>query len=87
MSKIIDEAIQAYVDNNEISGGAMIIRRKDEIIYQSKWGFSDINSKIPVDDGSIFRMMSMTKPVTAVGVLKLIEKGPVSLDDTNTSRG
>lgn len=81
MSKIIDEAIQAYVDNNEISGGAMIIRRKDEIIYQSKWGFSDINSKIPVDDGSIFRMMSMTKPVTAVGVLKLIEKGPISLDD------
>ena len=81
MSKKIDSVIQGYVDNLEVSGGAMIVRKGEQIVYQNKWGWADIAAQTPIDDTSIFRMMSMTKPVTAVGILKLMEKGLLRLDD------
>ena len=81
MSKKIDSVIQSYVDNREISGGAMIIRKGGQIVYQNKWGWADLAAQTPIDDTSIFRMMSMTKPITAVGILKLMESGLLCLDD------
>ncbi|MBP3478056.1 MAG: beta-lactamase family protein [Oscillospiraceae bacterium] len=81
MSKKIDSVIQGYVDNREISGGAMIVRKDGQIVYKNKWGWADLSTQTPIGDNSIFRMMSMTKPVTAVGILKLMEKGLLCLDD------
>ena len=81
MSKKIDSVIQSYLDNREISGGAMIVRKGGQIVYQNKWGWADIAAQTPIDDTAIFRMMSMTKPVTAVGILMLMEKGLLRLDD------
>ena len=78
---VLDQTIREYVKQQEISGGALIVRKAEQIVYQNKWGFADIQAEIPIEYNSIYRMMSMTKPVTAVGVLKLMEKGLLDLDD------
>lgn len=81
MSNIIDSAIQTYVENAELSGAALMVRKGGKVVYQNKWGWADIAAQTPITEASVFRMMSMTKPVTAVGILKLIERGLLSLDD------
>lgn len=77
----IDRCMQAYVENQEISGAALIVRRGEEILYKNKWGYSRIEDGKPIAYNSIFRMMSMTKCVTAVCILKLMEAGKLSLED------
>ena len=77
----IDRVMEAYIQNQEMAGGALIVRKDDKIVFDGKWGFADIAKKIQVTDDAIFRMASMTKVVTAVAVLKLIEAGRLDLDD------
>ena len=84
MSNIIDSTIQSYVKNAELSGAALMVRKGGKVVYHNKWGWTDIADQTPITDASVFRMMSMTKPVTAVGILKLMEKGLLSLDDPIT---
>ena len=59
----------------------MLVRKDGEIVYDGKWGFADLAARTPVTDDTIFRIASMTKIVTAVGILKLMENGVLSLDD------
>ena len=84
MSNIIDSTIQSYVKNAELSGAALMVRKGGKVVYHNKWGWTDIADQTPITAASVFRMMSMTKPVTAVGILKLMEKGLLSLDDPIT---
>lgn len=77
----IDRAMEEYLHNQELAGGALLVRKNDEIVYDGKWGYADLAARTPVTDETIFRMASMTKIVTAVGILKLIENGVLSLDD------
>ena len=81
MSNKIDSVIQGYVETLEISGGAMIIRKCGQIVYKNKWGWADLSTQTPIGDNSIFRMMSMTKPVTAVGILNLMENAGRDIED------
>lgn len=76
----IDQAMQQYVANHEIAGGALIVRRNGELVYKNKWGYADIAEKKPVEYDSIYRMMSLTKLTVAVAVMKLIEAGKIGLD-------
>ncbi len=80
-TEIIDQTIQQYVENGEIAGGALYVRKGDELIYRGKWGYSDLAGKTPIEYHSIYRMMSMTKPITAVAVMQQIEQGRISLYD------
>lgn len=77
----INEAMQGYVDNGEMAGAALIIRKNDEVILDAKWGFADIEKKIPIKDNTIYRVASMTKCITAVAIMKLMEMGKIKIDD------
>lgn len=77
----IDRVMEGYLQNREMAGGALLVRKDDEIVYDGKWGFADLAARTPVTDDTIFRIASMTKIVTAVGILKLMENGVLSLDD------
>ncbi|MBR0159843.1 MAG: beta-lactamase family protein, partial [Oscillospiraceae bacterium] len=61
----INNTIQGYLNNREISGGALLVRRNGELVYENYWGWADIASRRPIEENAIYRMMSMTKPVTA----------------------
>jgi len=77
----IHQVMNSYIANGEMAGGSLLVRKNDEIVFDGKWGYADIAKKSPVTDDTVFRMASMTKVVTAVAILKLIEDGKLGLDD------
>ena len=77
----IHQLMNGYIANHEMAGGALIVRKNDEIVFDGKWGWADIAARKPITDDTIFRMASMTKVVTAVAILKLMEQGKLSIDD------
>ena len=80
--KNIDETMNKYVANGELSCAALVVTKGKDDVYKNMWGYSDLNDKISVDDKSIYRLMSMTKCITAVAVMILIDEGKLSLDDS-----
>ena len=77
----INQVMQKYINRGDIPGGVTLVMRKGKIIHHEALGFMDIASKKPMSEDCIFRMYSMTKPVTAVAILMLYEEGSLMLDD------
>ncbi len=78
---VIHQVMNAYIASGEMAGGALIVRKNDEIVFDGKWGYADIEKQIPITEDTVFRVASMTKVVTAVAIMKLIEEGKLGLDD------
>lgn len=76
----IDRVMESYLENHEMAGGALIVRKNDEIVYDGRWGYADLAARRPITENTVFRMASMTKCVTAVAVMKLVEEGRLELD-------
>ena len=77
----IDSMFQAAVDKGEIPGVVAAITNKDQILYLKAFGRQNIGQGIPMATDTVFRIASMTKPVTSVGVMMLYEQGKLRLDD------
>ena len=77
----ISEVMERYVQNEEIAGASLLVRQHGQTVYRNCWGYADKAAKTTIQENSIFRMMSMTKCVTAVGILQLMEAGKLNLDD------
>lgn len=71
-----------YVDDGMVAGFVTLVARRGEIIYFDKLGYQDVEMKIPMALDTIFRIYSMTKPITSVALMMLFEKGLVRLEDT-----
>lgn len=74
-------ALQAYVDSGKLAGVYAVIARNGKIGFEETFGWMDAAQRVPMKRDAIFRIYSMTKPVVAAGLLKLVEQGKVSLDD------
>jgi CubicO group peptidase (beta-lactamase class C family) len=72
---------QHYVEPGFIPGAQTLIWRRDEIVHHSLTGSMDLLRKQPMAADTICRIYSMTKPVTSVAVLMLLEEGLIALDD------
>ena len=79
--KNIDLVIQRSINDNEIPGAVAIIIKNNRILYYKSFGFSDKDSKSLMEKNSIFRIASMTKAITSVGIMMLIEDGKLLLSD------
>ncbi len=77
----LGEAIQQFMAARNIPGGAFAIVDKDRLLFQQPIGFADRDSKEPVTTKSLFRIASLSKPITAMGILKLVEQSKLKLDD------
>jgi len=79
--KKIDDIISEDIKENKIPGAVVLVGNEDEIIFEKAYGIKnpETNEKYNTDD--IFRIASMTKAITSVGVLKLWEEGKIGLDD------
>jgi CubicO group peptidase (beta-lactamase class C family) len=77
----IDAIIQRAVQQGTVPGVVAMVANKDGILYQSAFGMMDMGRKKPMQPDAIFRIASMTKPVTSVAVMMLVEQGKLSLDD------
>jgi len=71
----IGELMQRYVDDGKIAGGVTLVARRGRIAHLECTGLMNIETQTPMRPDAIFRIYSMTKPVTSVAVLMLMEEG------------
>ena len=74
-------ALQELQEKNEFAGAVTMVVGPDRIIALEAFGLADIASGRPMRKDSLFWIASMTKPITAMGVLMLVEEGKLGLDD------
>ena len=72
---------QRYVDAGRFPGTQLLIYRRGKVVHSTVQGFADVERKVPVKDDTIFRIYSMTKPLTSVAFMMLVEEGRVALDE------
>src|SRR5262245_56646005 len=77
----INDVVQQYIDSNQISGGITVVSRRGRVAHFEAQGLMDIESRTPMQKDAIFRIASMTKPVTGVAILMLMEEGRLRLTD------
>jgi len=70
-----------YIDQGRFPGTQTLVYRRGKVVHQAVQGFADVQRKAPVKDDTIFRIYSMTKPITSVAFMMLFEEGRVALDE------
>ncbi len=70
-----------YIDSGKLPGMQAIIARRGEVVHFSSLGLRDRERHQPVRDDTIFRIYSMTKPITSLALMMLVEEGALSLLD------
>src|SRR5579872_7106331 len=81
LQRLHDAITRNYVESGAIPGFLIMIWRQGGAAWQSMSGVTDIAGKTAMREDAIFRLFSMTKPVTAVALLMLMEEGKIALDD------
>jgi CubicO group peptidase (beta-lactamase class C family) len=77
----IAPVLQGYVDRKQIAGMVALIARHGQIAYLERFGMMDVEAQKPIQLDTIFRIASMTKPITGVATLMLLEEGHLQLYD------
>ena len=75
----MDSEIERFINKWEIKGISLAVTRHDSLLYAKGYGWADLKEGIPMDASSIMRMASVSKLVTAVGIMRLCEEGKLSL--------
>ena len=70
-----------YIDAGRFPGTQLVVYRRGKVVHSSVQGLADVERKAPVKDDTIFRIYSMTKPITSVAFMMLFEEGRVALDE------
>lgn len=76
-----DQAVTALMRQHNIPGGAVAVLRDGKLIYARGFGYGDVDSKKPVSPDALFRIASVSKPITSAAIMKLVEDGKLKLDD------
>jgi len=77
----VDDALRGPVERREIAGAVGLVLRDGEVVYQKAFGERDAERHLPMTRDTIFRIASMTKPITSTAVMKLVERGQLRLTD------
>ena len=76
----IHPVMQGYVDDGRIAGFLTVVARRGKIVHFETIGMGDIENNTPIEADTIFRIHSMSKPITSVAVMMLYEEGHFQLD-------
>lgn len=77
----IGEHWQRYIDAGKLAGALTLVARRGRVAYLEGRGHLELERRRPVAPDSLFRIYSMTKPITSVGLMMLYERGRFQLDD------
>lgn len=80
----IPASLQGVVDAGDLAGFVTLLWRKGEVAQVNTIGWRDVEAKAPMTRDTLFRIASMTKPITSVAALMLLEEGKLKLDDPIT---
>ncbi len=76
-----DRTISEFVAEHEVPGASVAVTDQGRLVYARGFGYADKEAGTPVQPTSLFRIASLSKPITAVAVLRLVEQGKLALDD------
>ena len=75
---------ERYVDSGRIAGCQVLVARHGQVAYRAALGLMDVKRAKPMQDDTILRIYSMTKPITSVALMMLMERGAFQLDEPVT---
>ena len=77
----VTQHFSGYVAREQLAGWSCSVQRHGEMVWTAHHGMRDREAGLPVEDDTVFRIYSMTKPVTSVALMMLLEEGHVALTD------
>lgn len=77
----IGTVMQRYLDEGKLAGIVTLVARRGRVVHFARFGYQDIEAGKPMEFDTIFRIYSMTKPITSVALMMLFEQGLVRLAD------
>jgi len=77
----IAHVIDRHIASGQLAGAVTMVGRRGKVAYQAAQGVADLDSKQPLNTGSMFRIASMTKPIVGVAIMTLVEEGKLHLSD------
>ena len=76
----VDRAVDGYFRKARTIGGSLVIMKDGQVVYERDYGLRSVNSRLPVDENTYFKMGSVTKMICAMAVLQLVDEGKLDLD-------
>ena len=76
----VADYLKNYVDSGKLPGYLVVVSRRGQPVYLHRYGLRDVEAQAPVEEDTIFRIYSMSKPITSVAVMSLYEQGLFQLD-------
>jgi CubicO group peptidase (beta-lactamase class C family) len=80
-STALDTSLRSAVERKDVPGVVALITDRKGVIYQGAFGVADVATGRPLTSDALFRIASMTKPVTSLALMQLVEQGKIGLDD------
>jgi len=77
----IGDFFRNEIEHARIPGAVILVQQHGKVVYSQAFGMRDLASELPMTPDTLFRLHSMTKPITAVAAMMLIDQGKLSLDD------
>src|ERR1051325_7324520 len=77
----IEPIIKSHVAARDLTGAVTLVARRGKVVHFAAFGTTDLDTNAPMRTDTLFRLASMTKPVTAVAILMLMEEGKLILSD------
>ena len=77
----IDAILRAAVERKDVPGVVALVTNRDRVLYQGAFGVADVGTGRKLTTDALFRIASMTKPITSLALMQLVEQGKLGLDD------
>ena len=75
-----DELMRSFLKEHSIPGAALAVAKDGRVVYTRGFGYADVERQQPVEPDALFRIASVSKPITAMAVMRLVEQGKLHLD-------
>ncbi|XZE51718.1 serine hydrolase [Planctomycetaceae bacterium SH139] len=76
-----DRLFSELIEEHRLPGVSVAVSERGQLVFARGYGFADIGNRQPVNPASLFRIASISKPITAVAILQLVEQGKLRLDE------
>jgi len=80
-SVAIDSSLREAIARKDVPGVVALVTDRERVLYQGAFGVADVATGRPLTQDALFRIASMTKPITSVALMQLVEQGRIGLDD------
>src|SRR5262249_15197351 len=76
-----DTLMTSFVEENKVQGASLAVTRNGQLMYARGFGHADVKNSQPVQPDALFRIASVSKPLTAVAIMQLVAQKKLKLDD------